>query len=140
MEPWLWWIIAAAVLIGLEVVTGTLVLAMVGAGALAAAGVAAVGGDAWLQVAAFAGVGALMVAVVRPVAKRHLHQPKELRTGAAALVGEYAVVLADTDGDGGRVRIGSDVWSARAYDGMTVYPAGERVQVLQIEGATALIG
>jgi membrane protein implicated in regulation of membrane protease activity len=140
MEPWLWWVIAAAVLIGLEVVSGTLVLAMVGAGALAAAGVAAAGGDTWLQVAAFAGVGVLMVAVVRPVAKRHLHQPRELRTGAAALVGEYAVVLADTDADGGRVRIGSDVWSARAYDGATVYPAGERVQVLQIEGATALIG
>ena len=140
MDPWVWWIIAAAVLLGVELATGTLVLAMLAAGALAGAGAAALGGDVWVQVLAFAGVGALMLAVVRPVARRHLQQPLALRTGAAALVGEYAVVLAATDGEDGRVRIGSDVWSARAYDPDATFDPGERVQVLKIEGATALIG
>lgn len=140
MEPWLLWLIAAAVLIGLEVMTGTLVLAMIAAGTLAAAGVGVVGGEPWLQVAAFTGVSLLMLLVVRPVARRHMTSPRELRSGSAALVGEYVLVLETTDGDGGQVKIGGDVWSARSYDGSTVFDEGERVQVLAIEGATALIG
>lgn len=140
MEPWLLWLIAAAVLIGLEVMTGTLVLAMIAAGTVAAAGVGVVGGDTWLQVAAFGGVSLLMLAVVRPIARKHMSSPRELRSGSAALVGEYALVLETTDGDDGRVKIGGDVWSARSYDGFTAYESGERVQVLKIEGATALIG
>jgi len=140
VEPWLLWLIAAAALLGLELMTGTLVLAMLGAGAVAAAGVGAVGGDAWLQVLAFAGVSLLMIAVVRPVARRHLTAPREIRSGAAALVGEYAVVIAATEGDAGRVKIAGDVWSARPYDGFTVYEVGDQVQILKIDGATALIG
>ena len=134
------WLIAAAALLGLELMTGTLVLAMLGAGAVAAAGVGADGGDAWLQVLAFAGVSLLMIAVVRPVARRHLTAPREIRSGAAALVGEYAVVIAATEGDAGRVKIAGVVCSARPYDGFTVYEVGDQVQILKIDGATALIG
>lgn len=139
MEPWLFWLIAAGVLVGVEVFTGTLILAMVAVGALAGAGVAAVGADPVWQFLTFAAVSALMVGVVRPVARRHLQSPRALRTGAAALVGEYAVVVKAVDGDGGRVKIGGDVWTARAYDGEAAYAVGDRVQVLEIEGATALV-
>lgn len=139
MEPWLLWLIAAAVLLGVEVMTGTLILAMISVGALAGAGVAAVGGDPAWQFLAFAAVSALMVGVVRPVAKRHVQMPRAIRTGAAALVGEYAVVVAAVDGDGGRVKIGGDVWTARAYDAESAFAVGDRVQILEIEGATALV-
>jgi len=40
---------------------------------------------------------------------------------------------------GGRVRIGGEVWSARSYDETLVIPAGSAVDVMQIEGATALV-
>ena len=139
MEPWLLWLIVAAVLLGVEVMTGTLILAMISVGALAGAGVAAVGGDPAWQFLAFAAVSALMVGVVRPVAKRHVQMPRAIRTGAAALVGEYAVVVAAVDGDGGRVKIGGDVWTARAYDAESAFAVGDRVQILEIEGATALV-
>lgn len=139
MEPWLLWLIAAAVLLGVEVMTGTLILAMISVGALAGAGVAAVGGDPAWQFLAFAAVSALMVGVVRPAAKRHVQMPRAIRTGAAALVGEYAVVVAAVDGDGGRVKIGGDVWTARAYDAESAFAVGDRVQILEIEGATALV-
>jgi membrane protein implicated in regulation of membrane protease activity len=37
------------------------------------------------------------------------------------------------------VRIGDDEWSARAFDGAQVIEVGERVTVLRISGATALV-
>jgi membrane protein implicated in regulation of membrane protease activity len=60
-------------------------------------------------------------------------------TRAEALVGGSATVLARVDGHGGRVRIGDDEWSARAFDGAQVIEAGERVTVVRISGATALV-
>jgi membrane protein implicated in regulation of membrane protease activity len=70
---------------------------------------------------------------------RHVRQPPLLRTGTAALVGRTAIVLEEVSAQGGRVRIGADVWTSRPYDETLVIPAGTSVDVLQIEGATALV-
>jgi membrane protein implicated in regulation of membrane protease activity len=48
-------------------------------------------------------------------------------------------VLEEVTGQAGRVRIGGEVWSARAYDETLVIPAGKTVDVMHIEGATALV-
>ena len=76
---------------------------------------------------------------VLPVARRHVKQPPLLKTGPAALVGRSASVLEEVDMHGGRVRIGGEVWSARSYDETLVIPVGHTVDVMQIEGATALV-
>jgi membrane protein implicated in regulation of membrane protease activity len=65
--------------------------------------------------------------------------PGHLRTGAAALVGAPAVVLQRVDGHGGQVKIGGEVWSARAFDEDHAFEPGTRVEVLKIDGATALV-
>lgn len=140
MDPWIWWSLLTAVLVVAEVVTGTLVLAMLAVGALAAAGTAGVGGGTGAQVAAFAIVSGVMLLLVRPVAARHLRQPRETRTGVAALVGADAVIISEVTPDDGRIRLAGQIWSARAYDGTSTFAVGDRVQVLEIEGATALVG
>jgi membrane protein implicated in regulation of membrane protease activity len=56
-----------------------------------------------------------------------------------ALLGTTAVVIARVDGHGGRVKIGGDVWSARACDADDVIEPGTRVTVIDISGATALV-
>jgi membrane protein implicated in regulation of membrane protease activity len=65
--------------------------------------------------------------------------PAALRTGTAALEGRKAVVLQRVDANGGRVRIGGEEWSARAYLEDQVLEPGTRVDVIKIEGATALV-
>jgi membrane protein implicated in regulation of membrane protease activity len=70
---------------------------------------------------------------------RHVRQPPLLRTGTAALIGRTAIVLDEVTDRSGRVRIGGEEWSARCYDETLTIPAGARVDVLQIEGATALV-
>ncbi len=77
--------------------------------------------------------------MLRPIARRHLHTPAQLRTGTAALVGERAVVLERVDRDGGQIKLAGEVWTARAYDEDEVLEPGARVQVMQIQGATALV-
>ncbi len=140
MDPWIWWIVAAGVLVILDLVTGgSLVLLMVGGGALAGGITAALGAPPALAFAVFAVVTVALLGVVRPVARRHLRQRPRARTGVDALVGAEAVVLEPVSGMDGRVKLGGEVWSARAYDGFSEFEVGQRVQVLQIEGATALV-
>jgi hypothetical protein len=59
--------------------------------------------------------------------------------GTAALVGGPATVLERVDRDGGQVKIGGEVWSARAYDEDDSFEPGARVEVMKIDGATALV-
>lgn len=136
---WIVWLIIAAVLGAVEIVTVTLAFGLVAVGALVAAVVSAAGAPPAAQFGAFAVASALGLGVARPLAMRHVRQPPLLRSGTAALVGRSATVTEEVSADGGRVRIGADVWTARPYDETLVIPAGTRVDVLQIEGATALV-
>ena len=140
MNPGVWWLIASGLLIVAEVMTASLVFAMLAGGAAGAAVVGALGGGVIPQVLTFAVVSGALVWFVRPVAMRHLHPPTAIRTGVAALPGSNAVVLEAVDFRTGRVKIGGEVWSARAYDGDSTYAVGETVQVIAIEGVTALVG
>jgi membrane protein implicated in regulation of membrane protease activity len=101
--------------------------------------VAALGASVLVQLVVFIGVSIASLALIRPVAKAHLRTPARLRTGTAALVGARAVVIERVDDLGGRVRIGGEEWSARAFlEGQVIEP-GTRVEVAEIEGATALV-
>src|SRR3954469_19292820 len=139
MADWLVWLIAAGALAAAEVLTLTLVLGMLSVSAVAAAIVAGVGAPAAAQVAVFAGVAVLLLAVVRPVARRHRHMPVAIRTGTDALVGKRGTAVTEINTHGGQVRIGGEVWSARTYDERDVVPAGAPVDVAQIDGATAVV-
>ena len=48
-------------------------------------------------------------------------------------------MLKRVDADGGLVKIGGEEWSARAYMEGQVFEPGTRVEVVKIEGATALV-
>jgi membrane protein implicated in regulation of membrane protease activity len=136
---WIIWLIIAAVLGAAEMLTATLAFGLVAIGALVAAVAGAAGGNAPVQFGAFVLASALGLGVVRPFAMRHIKQPPLLRTGTAALVGRSAIVLEEVTDHSGRVRIGGEVWSSRSYDETLTIPVGAKVDVLQIEGATALV-
>jgi membrane protein implicated in regulation of membrane protease activity len=139
VPAWAIWLILAAVLGVAEVLTLTFFLGAVALAAVVAALVAVAGGNLLLQLAAFVGASALSVWLLRPVARRHVHTPPAIRTGTAALVGQRAVVLERVDEHSGRVRIGGEEWSARAFfEGQVIEP-GTRVEVARIEGASALV-
>ena len=139
MGTWIVWIIAAAVLGVAEILTTTFAFGLIALAALVGAVVGAAGGDAALQFGAFVLASAAGLGIARPFAMRHLRQPPLLRSGTAALVGRPAYVLEEVSAQSGKVRIGGELWSARPYDETLVISAGTTVDVMQIEGATALV-
>jgi membrane protein implicated in regulation of membrane protease activity len=140
MAAWLVWAIVAVLLAVGEIFTpGLFFLGPVALAAVAAALAAVAGADVAVQVIVFAAASAASLAVLRPLARAHLRMPAAIRTGTAALEGAHALVLQRVDQNGGRVRIGGEEWSARAYMPDQVLEPGTRVEVVKIEGATALV-
>ncbi len=139
MGAWIVWLVLAAVLAVAEVMTTTLAFGLIAAGAVVAGITAALGAGLPIQLVAFAAATGAGLGVVRPIAVRHIKQPPPLRTGVSALVGRSAKVIAEVSDDGGQVRIGGELWSARPYDESRVIPVGSTVDVFAIEGATALV-
>lgn len=139
MPEWAIWVIVAAVFAVGEIATFTLFLGPIALAALLAALVSLTGAPIELQVVAFVLGSIAALLLLRPIARRYVHTPAQLRTGTQALVGEQAVVLERVDGAGGTVKLKGEVWTARAYDGEAVLEPGERVLVLDIDGATALV-
>jgi len=140
VAAWLAWSIAAVLLAAGEIFTpGLFFLGPVALAAIAGAVAAAIGGAVWLQLVVFIAGSVASLGLLRPIARAHLHMPAAIRTGAAALEGAHAVVLQRVDREGGRVRIGGDEWSARAYMPDQVIEPGKQVEVMKIEGATALV-
>jgi membrane protein implicated in regulation of membrane protease activity len=83
----------------------------------------------------------ILLAALRPLARSHRRTPPRIRTGTAALVGKSATVLeriANSE-EVGCVRIDGEVWTARAYDEDDSFEPGARVEVMKIDGATALV-
>jgi membrane protein implicated in regulation of membrane protease activity len=139
MPAWVAWAIAAAALAAGEAASAALVLGPIALAAAVAAIVAAAGAGVAIQLVAFILGSIASLGILRPIARRHLKLPPHVRTGTAALVGSSATVLEQVDRDGGRVKIGGEVWSARSYDEDQVIEPGDRVEVLKIDGATALV-
>jgi membrane protein implicated in regulation of membrane protease activity len=140
MPAWLIWALAAVLLAIGEVFTpGLFFLGPVALAAVVGGVAAAVGLGVVVQLSVFIAASLASLLVLRPIARAHLHMPAALRTGTAALEGAKAVVVQRVDVNGGRVRIGGEEWSARAYMEDQVLEPGARVEVVKIEGATALV-
>ena len=139
MAAWVVWTIVAAVCAGAEAVTLTLILGFVALAAALALLVAVLGGPVALQLVAFIVGSAALLGVARPIAKAHLGKPAQLKSGVDALIGRTALVLETVDATQGRVKIGGEVWTARSYLEDQVLEPGTSVDVVKIQGATALV-
>ena len=137
--PWITWVIAAVALGAAEYFTLTLAFGLLAAAALVAAVVAGVGASLLAQVLAFAITGAVGLLIVRPIARRQMSHPSLVREGSYALVGKKAMVIEEVTGTQGLIKLSGEVWSARALDESHVIPAGTLVDVMEIEGATAIV-
>jgi membrane protein implicated in regulation of membrane protease activity len=141
MDAWLIWLIAGVFAAVGEILTAGFFLAPFAVGAFGAMLADLAGAGAAIQFIVFAAVTLTCFGLVRPVAKRHMYTPPQIRTGAAALVGRDAIVLERIANDEGvgAVRIDGEVWTARALDDDQILAAGTKVQVIEIRGATALV-
>ncbi len=136
---WILWLVLAVALGAAEFATLTLAFGLLAAAALVASVVAGLGGGVLVQVIAFTAAGAVGLLVVRPIARRQLESPPLSREGSDALVGQTAVVLQEVTAQQGLVKLAGDAWSARSFDETHVIPVGAAVEVMEIDGARAVV-
>ncbi len=136
---WIAWLIAAVALGVAEAFSLTLAFGIFGGAALLAAVVA--GFDApWIfQLLTFSAASMVGLLVVRPIAQRHASQPALTRDGTDALVGRTATVLEEVTAEHGLIKLSGENWTARPLDEHLVIPPGTAVDVMEIEGATAIV-
>lgn len=134
-----WVVVAVALAIGELLTPGLFFLGPLALAAAVAALAAGVGAGAVSSTIVFIVTGLASLLVLRPIARRHVRLPALSRTGVDALIGRKALVTRTVDVHGGRVRIGGEEWSARAYLDGEVLEEGATVDVVKIEGVTALV-
>ena len=141
VPAWLLWLIASGLFVAGEMASLDLVLLMFAGGALGGMTVALLGGATILQMIAFIVVSGVLLAVVRPLAKKQLVNSTPLQLdGVDTLIGRTARVTKDIDASGGRIRMGADEWTARSQHSGETFDVGEVVRILEVDGATAVVG
>jgi membrane protein implicated in regulation of membrane protease activity len=137
----LWVILAVALAIG-EAFTASFLIIFFAAGALAAAGAAALGAPLLIQAIVFAVVSGLSVGAIRPIIVKHRRtavEAGETPFGVEAIEGGHATVVEEVDEEHGVVKIDGELWTARAFDHTEKYLPGQRVRVIKVDGATAIV-
>ncbi|MBW1602910.1 NfeD family protein [Streptomyces sp. JJ66] len=137
--PWFVWLLSAAALGVAEFFTLSLVFGLLAGAALVAAVVAGVGVGLLGQLVALGVAAAAGLLIVRPVALRHMAQTPLAREGSDALIGKRAEVMREVTATHGLIKVSGEEWSARALDETQVIPVGALVDVMEIEGVTAVV-
>jgi len=136
---WPLWIVAAMVLAIAELFTGDLIFLMIAVGSVAAAAAAFLGAPILLQALLGGAVALLLLTFVRPLALKMLRPLSETVTNTAALVGTGGMVVERVHAQDGRIKLGGEIWSARPSDPTLDLAPGTSVQVIRIDGATAIV-
>lgn len=139
-NSWASWLALALALGAVEAATVDFVFIMLAGGAAAGSVTAAVGAPFPAQVLVAVIVAAALLGLVRPEMKKRLTAGSpQVAMGTAAYAGRTGEATAEITRTGGRVRIGGEDWSARLADDALPIASGGQVEVVRIEGATALV-
>jgi membrane protein implicated in regulation of membrane protease activity len=135
------WLIAALVLVGLELATMAFVALYLAAGAVGAGIASIAGASVPLQILVFAVVAIVTLVATRKALLRALGKTPTVVSNAPNVLGKRAVVTVGVGagpGQRGQVRVGTEFWSARSEDEQAV-PEGTTVEVAAIDGVALVI-
>lgn len=133
------WLVILAVMIVIEIATLGLTTIWFGIGAIGAAVVAWMGYGIWVQLAIFAVLSVIAMALCRPFAMKYLNKEKE-KTNIDDVVGKTVVVSRQIDNEmaTGEVKLNGMEWTARSEDGRVI-PENERVTVVSVNGVKLIV-
>lgn len=139
LQDWQAWLALSIALGVAELFSLDLMLLMLAAGGMVGMVAALIGLPVAVQILAAVAASVAALALVRPNVVRRLHTGPELRLGHQALIGKQGIVVDEVSAQGGQIRIGGELWTARPYDETSVIEPGATVDVFEIRGATALV-
>ena len=137
------WLVGALVLVGLESVTLAFVAVYVALGAVCGAIAAAAGASFGVQTIVFVVVTVASLVLTRRPLRAALARTPLVKSNVQTIVGRHAVVtvpLPAGPGGRGQIKVGTEYWSAkREGDLGAAVPEGTTVEVLRVEGVTAVV-
>jgi membrane protein implicated in regulation of membrane protease activity len=142
---WILWTVLGVILIIAEVFTPGFVLLWFGIGALVAAFAGIVGLDSLpLQFLIFAVVSVALTAASRTIFVNYFSREKhgtDLKSGVDSLPGKIGTVVSSSRGalNEGAVKVFGSTWTAYPAEGEEPLEAGERVEVLRVQGASIYV-
>lgn len=141
MEDWIYWMIFAVVMAGIELaVFSIFIFGPLAVAAAVTAIVAALGGTVEVQLAVFIILALTSMFALYPIAKRQKNSNPELVTNVDALIGKEARTLEEISQESlGLIRFDDSNWTARTKDGIGAIAPDTRVRVISIAGATAIV-
>lgn len=136
----LYWLIALAVLLGIEIATMGLTTIWFAGGCLVAFVAALFSAPLWLQVLLFLAVSLAMLIFTRPVALRYLNQTRE-KTNYESVIGREGKVTQQIDNfnEMGTVVLAGQEWSARSLQEDRIIEPGTAVVVREIRGVKVIV-
>ena len=133
------WFGLLVVFLILEGATAAMVSVWFAGGALAAMVTTLLTDEVWLQILAFFAVSAVLLALLRPFARR-LTATKKTATNVDSVIGKTGVVLEEIDNlaPAGQVKLDAMTWTARSTAGEKI-SAGAVVKVDRVEGVKLFV-
>lgn len=135
-----YWLIAVAVFLIIEMITLGMTTIWFSGGALAAAIAAVLGAGIWLQIIVFIVVTILLFIFTRPWAVKHLNN-RTIKTNAESIIGKEVFVIEEINNrkPSGKVRMGDLEWTARSKEDDEVFLPEEKVIVGEIRGVKMIV-
>ena len=135
-----YWLMAAAILIVLEILTMGLTTIWFAGGALLAAVAAMLSCPVAVQIIVFAVTSLVLLLITRPLATHFLNN-KTVKTNAESLIGQSCLVTKDIDNlrASGEVTVRGQTWSARSESEEILIPAQTVVEIVKISGVKLIV-
>ncbi len=133
------WIAVIVAFIALEAATVGLVCIWFAIGAAGALIAAALGAGFWLQIVVFIALSGIILALLRPVARRYLAMKKR-PTNADRVIGMLCPVTESVDNIAGTgaVQVSGKTWTARSMSGEPI-EEGALVRIVSIQGVKLIV-
>lgn len=138
--PFLFWFVAFLVFVAMEAASLALTAVWFAGGALVAFFVAICGGSFRLQLIILTVISALLLACVRPFARKYVNQGTQ-KTNAGSLVGKLVQITEDVDNAKwtGKGTVEGMEWTVRSRDPESVFPAGMSARIVDIQGVKLIV-
>ena len=136
----MYWLVAAAVFVVIEIMTMGLTTIWFAGGALVGAVMAAVSLPLWSQIIAFAVISVILLILTRPWALKYVNS-RTIKTNVDSLIGQAGLVTQDIDNLNakGQVKVRGQIWTARSISDEVKLHEGQKVSIESISGVKVIV-
>ena len=136
----MYWLVAAAVFVVIEIMTMGLTTIWFAGGALVGAVMAAVSLPLWSQIIAFAVISVILLILTRPWALKYVNS-RTIKTNVDSLIGQTGLVTQDIDNLNakGQVKVRGQICTARSISDEVKLHEGQKVSIESISGVKVIV-